>query len=1422
MEERNVLEYAEVIIDRQRDKINELEKKLIELRSSSEELQKNALKNDEENKTLRLELNRKKENDMMLSMQLSKENEFLQKINVLEKQLLKRDTLLEELNNLLKKRKYEYELLLQEKENLTNTVNMMRSDICKNKKKEKLKEEEFLNNEKESENFLNLYKNNNEELHITKRCLIQIETELHLYKKQNEKQKNEIQRLYKIISCMNKEKALTPPVVLALQNDYVRGRNGKALNDYMQVKTIQDPPPGLSTQMENKATILKHMSPEKKLQQRIAYDENLLKLNLMQSQEQKNLFNKILETLNKIQHVKSGDNKIDFFFSSNVLHFFESNKEQKFLCTNNASLNNSFSLTTESAEDSSHLSDASSNNPLEKKAHLRKSKKDKKRKKKQKKEKKKKKKKKKKNDMLPHAPFSIKKSKKGKKKKERRRVSAKHTLAGSEHSSSEDDNSDAQHGLVGKTNTISDGTSHGTSEETTSEEDTHSDGEGVESESGSSASSDGKSSHSKSDDDASSDSQSDSHPPRAKRKHQTGGTSDESASDTDGDNINHMKNKQSYTENKRALLNYENYKEKFIGITNKEIFIYNKKGDEEPVYIIKNKNVKNVKTFYSKQVYVLEYISFDNILQKHYFLIKNDDKSLRMFYALQYAGFIKHDVDKFEEEEEEEEEESKRDYVARLNKNYYENKAHSVSDQQERDSYYSKLSSSSPEITVNVFTPNGIDRNGNNVPYLCNNVLMKRNPKNNHLMLKNFNNKKAFINCQDYHMDYKNNKFTLYFNDFKDQHIILPKSKGCTGILQDILNQMSWKNSHQLCEPGNKDAYGDEDVDSSDVSSYDSEGLAAGKGKYDARGKMGERGANRGRAADRGMYAERERNGEGVREGVRDGGRDGDRDWSRDGGRDFFREVDRSRSREMAPKRESEGDRKMGIPRKGFTDKGVERENDKAKEREWEQKPEGEKEREGEKDTEGGKDDILANLNMPDKMEDTFCIKENVLYISKDGNPFKKDQMSFNDENAFKFQNENLQILKDDGAQELTFIKREENKDEETYIFHYPKKEKYDHLISKLSKNNFNVIQKNVYDKMKKQGKNEEREKKSFNAESDGNAEPGEDKIEKADKFIKNNQVVVIEKGVLSIYKDYGNENSVPIIKFTSDFCDVQANAQNGEISIKETSKDSSDRIVLDCLNKTEFHRWKNALCFGGFIKGENVSSSYMNLKKHIFSINLFDNLHIKSSVRVNNNFIYIYPNNEISKPLFSFDKEKIELVLISDLRKIRIYMQRDTIYEQRYDITIALARDFASIKEQIEKYNFHTLNKKKTHKIRKPFVLCKTNIIAIHKDKYKLKPDLILDKKNCTALFDKNKFTVTFKIKSKLDSTQEDIKTLTLSNAVNFNKWLVTLKVASFIPGFHELEDDISFPTIVFGHTCPEATSLLGKRNSFMDFFKK
>ncbi|SCP03320.1 conserved Plasmodium protein, unknown function [Plasmodium malariae] len=1378
MEERNVLEYAEVIIDRQRDKINELEKKLLELRSSSEELQKNALKNDEENKTLRLELNRKNENDMLLSMQMNKGNEFLQKISVLEKQLLKRDTLLEELNNLLKKRKYEYEILLQEKENLINTINTLRIDICKSKKDENLKQQEFLHNEKENEKLLNLYKNNNEELNITKRCLIQIESELHMYKKQNEQQKIEIQKLYKIISCMNKERILTPPVILALQNDYGKKLKNKSINEHVQLKAIQDSSPSIITNKENKLTTLKQMNNEKNTQEKLAYSENLLKLNLMQSEEQKDLFNKIVEMLNRIKDTKTIDNKVDFFFSSNVLHYFRRNTAGKLTSPNNSSINNSDGSTTESEDGLDQFSNVSSYIDSKKQMYKKKTRK--------KKEKKTRKKKKKKKDDTVHMYSSAKINKMDKIIKKKYEQKGKCSITGTDDNTC--DHYMSTDSISTESANVSDNSMRNSSMENSILRNN--------SVSNSSGSYDYSSDFNTSNEEFKSE--------------------DRSRSDTEETDNAHLKDKYSYNKGEKYnLLNYENYKERFIGVTNKEIFIYNKKNDEEPMYIIRCKNLKRIKMLYNNQIYVIKHTPFYNISEKHYFLIKNDDKSLRIFYALQYAGFIKENKDKFIGDQE-----NKKNYMFRRNNNYNDNKIQNLNNQSERNSCYTKLNSTTPEVMVNIFTPNGIDESGKDVPYTCNNVLLKGDPKNNHLIFINFEKKNSFINCENYYKKYKNNKFILYFNSFKDQHIIIPKTKDSANLLHVILNKMIWKNSNHNKEVCNKPMHSDGDIKSSTASSYtydkftkridnykDIEETLERRERKEIKG-VKKRGINKGKEGEHEYKNESYRKSESQRkreieregsakESVRESAKKSVRESAKESVRESARESIRESARESI--RKSKGGSRGGSEgeSKGGSEGGKE------------------------SDTGRTKNDTPSLGSTSSKKGDTFLIKDNVLYISKDGTPFKKDQVDFNDYNTFKFMNKNLKILKDDYLNELTFVKSEENKDEETYIFQYPKREKYNHLVSKLNNNNFDVIEKDLYDKIKKEDKKDEDETKMIDNKSETKDEEEVGKKEKADQFIKNNQVVVIEKGVLSIYKDYGNENSVPIMRFISDSSDVHANEQNGEISIKDSSKDSNEKIVLDCLNKTEFHRWKSALCFGGFIKGENISISYMNLKKHIFSINLFDNLNIKSLVHVEGKFIYIYPNNKINKPLFSFDKEKIELTLFPELRKIRIYLQRETIYEQRYDITIPLARDFTSIKEQIEKNNFHTLSSKKTQKIKKPFVLCKSNIIAIHKDKYKLKPELILEKKNCTVSFDKNKHIITFKIKNKFDTAREDTKTITLTNEINFNKWMVTLKLASFIPGYN-FEGSITFPTIAFGHTCPEAASLLKKRSSLMNLFKK
>ncbi|KEG04234.1 conserved Plasmodium protein, unknown function [Plasmodium vinckei vinckei] len=1338
MEERNVLEYAEVIIDRQRDKINDLEKKLVELRSKSEELQKNAVKNDEENKNLRLELNRKNDNDVILSMQLNKENEFLQKISILEKQLLKRDTLLEELNNLLKKRKYEYEVLLQEKENLINTVSMLRSDICKNRKNEKLKEQELLNNEKENENLLNLYKNNNEELNITKRCLIQIESELHLYKKQNENQKNEIQKLYKIISCMNKEKILAPPIVLALQNDYVKHKKYGYVDEYTKNGALIESPSPYNAHSSvnvfsadttimkgNKSTTLKRIN-ENDPQGDIGYDENLLKLNIIQSQEQKALFNKILDTLNKVQ-----DNQTNFFFSSMVMHYFQKKKQKNLIYSDSISIDNTISDEIYSSENSSSIS--SSNDSLEKAEH---SKRENNKNKENEKDNKKKK--------NTQSDYSSKKykNKRNKLKKKHNKVFSTSSNTNSSKSSIENDDSEGN---------------------------------------------DNKHSNSEDSLDSFNSSLSDS---------------DQNDDNNSQISINEMNNntvKNKYTTKKKDIFNYENYKEKYIGITRKGIFIYNKKGDEEPIHIILNKNTTNVKILDNNQIYCFEHITIDNKRENHYFLVKDSDKNLRMFYALQYADFISNnyhsnmknknktkygynewDNYKYDDRKKYNKEHDR----TNIKNNYNNNKSEDDSDSK---TSYSVVS----DITVNIFTPNGIDKKGNHIPYVCNNVLLKANPNQNHILLINFGEDSKIINCKDYKMKHKNNKIILYFNNLKDQHIIIPKNKKSTKTLQSILTKMAWEKETKDNAQNNDSSSEDSYLNINNAVSHPSAKMSnESDGKEITENVMN-------REIEKGVLKETKKKG---------------------------RSRSRSRSRSKEPNIEKERltyheNANKSQPKNYSHLTNLSKSNEGNK-----------NETESEKYADSVKSNSLSNISSSSKINDIFAIKNNTLYICKDGKPFKKNQTSYNEEDAFVFHNENLLVLQDDKGQELTFINKKDNQDKETYLFHYPIKDKYDHILSQLNKNKFNVEQKSAYYKKLKQAEEDNKNGPS-KKEGDINAaendlsnikkEAGLYKKQKEDQFIKNNQIVVIEKGLLLIYTNYGNENSVPILKYTANACEVVANDQNREISIKDISPNSNEKIVLDCLNKSEFYRWKSALCFGGFIKGKEINNSLMNLKKHIFSINLFDDPSLKSLIQAESNFIYIYPDDKLDKPLFSFNKDKIELVMFPDLRKIRVYLQRDTIYEQRYDILIPLARDFTNIKNQIEKYNYYTLSQKKTHKIKKPFVLCKTNIIAIHKNKYKLTPEIVMKKKNTNVTFDKTKNTIIFNIKNETNSKLNETKILTLSNEINFNKWIVALKIASFISGY-TLHENYMAPSITFGHTCPEATSLFRKRSIFESLFRK
>ncbi|VWU50371.1 conserved protein, unknown function [Hepatocystis sp. ex Piliocolobus tephrosceles] len=1420
MEEKNVLEYAEVIIDRQRDKINELEKKLIEVKNNSEVLQKRALKNDHENKALRLELNRKSENNMLMSMQINKENELIEKVSLLEKQLLKRDTLLEELNNLLKKRKYEYSMLLQEKEKLINTINTLRSDICKNRNEQKKNDEQILINEKQNDNFFHLYQNTNEELHVTKRCLIQIEGELNLYKKQNENQKNEIQKLHQIITTLNKEKILSPPVVLAIQNNNEGALQKNNIKNYEQyIREHLLPHCTSFIKNESKLTTLKALTTlENDLKNKLVYDKNFIKLNEKQLQEQKIFFNKILDTLDKMQTEKNKPiihNAFDFFYTSFVLHFSKLKKNKKNKSkqqiidrSTNSSSNIAIKYTQFSDDDDDDDDNSSWTDLTERENHASKRKSGKI-------DKCDKRKKKEKNTQLKNC--NNKKNKKLNKKNNYKNRNTypnnSSTSDNSYHNYSDLSNESISNGvdstdeLSTKEVTIDEITTDETNTDMFSSEECSTDEFSTDKFSNDKVSSDVVSTE-----ELSTDNASDNITTHNQNTNKSNNASNHARNkkykflknknyDKKSNNKNSGKKKKINKKRKRKmeLLNYKHYNERFIGINRNDILIYNTESDEEPVYIIRNENVKGIKIVYNNKVYIIKHVLFDNKIEIHYFLMNSDDKALRMFYALQYAGFIQPSIKNIDEYKKYQE------YIKTTQKN---NRNMLQLDTNINDS--KNLNNSFiKDIKVNIFTPNGIDINKNAIPCVCNHVVLNMDILNNKLLLYHFDSKeKVALNCEDYSIKYKNNRFFMYFNDSNDQHIIIPKHKDDTKCLYNLFKKMNWKSINDKNEFLFNEATDNEQAlknsnklnllnNTSPVKNYSHETVKDVTeniidSNFDEVNKL---------PASKGNHINSNAGDDKISNSkyLGSGNKQNDNNKKKSSYlKDSTNSSSDINSSQMIPENESEY-------------KSEDESEDKSK---LSNKNVDEYEK------------ISDESDSSSKKEDTFLVKGNNIFISKTGKPFKGTHTNYDDKNYYKFTKDNLKVLQDDINQELTFIVNPLTYDEEIYVFYHSKKSNYNKMVSALKNGGFDI-------------KTRQSDKKLFETEVEKKHSSINDKLNeymldindptKGDKAMQTNQVVVIEKGQLLIYKDYGNENAVPIMKFTSDFCDVKANETTSEITIKDLSLGTNEQIILDCLDKNEFNRWKNALYFGGFLKDTNISDSnnnasfnnnnYINLVKHIFHISLVNNLDIKTIISIDEEKIYIYINDSSNQPLFSFNKDKLEYLLFHNLRKIRLYLQRDTLYEQRYDIIIPLSRDFIFLAEKLEKFQYYPINNKKTIKIKKPFVLCTRNIISIHKDKYTLKPDLVLKRKNCTITHDRKTLTINIDIKNPQNPSQHEVKTITFTNMNNFNKWVVTLKLSMFLEGCENFINNPSYPVIIFGHVCPEATALIKKKLRFKLF---
>ncbi|KAF8821519.1 hypothetical protein IE077_001939, partial [Cardiosporidium cionae] len=155
-----------------------------------------------------------------------------------------------------------------------------------------------------------------------------------------------------------------------------------------------------------------------------------------------------------------------------------------------------------------------------------------------------------------------------------------------------------------------------------------------------------------------------------------------------------------------------------------------------------------------------------------------------------------------------------------------------------------------------------------------------------------------------------------------------------------------------------------------------------------------------------------------------------------------------------------------------------------------------------------------------------------------------------------------------------------------------------------------------------------------------------------------------------------------------------------------------TERITLDCANMAEFERWNVALTFGGFIKddkaGPGVKSTYANLAKYVFPVNLFDEKgeERRSALEIVNGQVLLYVSPEASTPTLRINSSECEVQTFIEQRKIRIYINRYSLKEERLDLIVLLAKDFDRLKKLLEEQEFKEVTEaRRVSKSLKPLV---------------------------------------------------------------------------------------------------------------------
>lgn len=345
--------------------------------------------------------------------------------------------------------------------------------------------------------------------------------------------------------------------------------------------------------------------------------------------------------------------------------------------------------------------------------------------------------------------------------------------------------------------------------------------------------------------------------------------------------------------------------------------------------------------------------------------------------------------------------------------------------------------------------------------------------------------------------------------------------------------------------------------------------------------------------------------------------------------------------------------------------------------------------------------------------------------------------------------------------------------EEETYVFSFPTNEVYKGWYQKLEENGF----------LRRKGDQRGRTA---------------------------NQVGVVSKGCLELYKDYGAPDAKPVVVLLADRCKATASRERREIRIIHVSPTGKrERITLDCASLQEFDRWDVALHFGNFLKGEGVAGTgsqiYANLSKYVFPINLFEDASgRKSALLIENRMIMLFATPDATEPILSATAADCEVQPVIAQRKLRVYINRNTKREQRIDFIMALAKDFDRHVAACQRDCFpEAVVGKAVEKLAIPFVLCRKGLMAVYKSKFHSHAELTLE-------VSKNTLSEEGPVYVFVSNDGKGMaRRVTVTSDDSRTRWEFALKLAGFKAFSKTQPPRFFFPQIIYGFVSEEASEL-------------